>query len=498
MEIEFQKAKNGEETAVCNNILLHSSYAPSREAERFVQNLTFPFSPDIIIITEPALSYSAAFLKEKYKNCRIGAIRYCPAFNNFNFNFDFIINYYEHPDFEAYLENIFNEEILINIQFISWEPSARAFASENSIVWNCIKAALERAKTILVTRQFFEKKWLLNTIKFCQFAKKTLTLSGVIDKDAVILSSGPSLSCAISVIKELREAFFVICLSSAISACLKYDIIPDLCMSTDGGFWAGEHLKELEKYDIPLALAIEGHCSKKLLNKNRILPLVYDDGISLELAKECNLKSNHAVRNGTVSGTALLFALEYFTKDIFLCGLDMACQKGFQHIQPNELEKNSAPFDNRLSCKEKRLVRASLSSESLEIYKNWFIQNPVETKNRKVFRVIEKDKAQNNLNWIKDINEKEFSEILKNQNSCSCKESLYSTKKNYFTEHNENYISKKIYEYITESDENEKWKHQLFPLDFAALKHNPENTVILDKINKEYKKIMEKILNILK
>ena len=53
LNILFQKAKNGEETAIADKLFLHSNYAPSKEAERFVENLSIPYTPSAIIITEP-------------------------------------------------------------------------------------------------------------------------------------------------------------------------------------------------------------------------------------------------------------------------------------------------------------------------------------------------------------------------------------------------------------------------------------------------------------
>ena len=149
MQITFQTAKNGEETAAADNIYLHSSYAPSKEAERFAQSLNFPFTPQIIVITEPALSYAAKYIRQKYQNVKIGVIRYVKDFEKYNSNFDFVLNYFEHPDFEAYLESLYDEQKLLTIQFVSWTPSARVFANEETAVWKSIKAALERSKTFL-------------------------------------------------------------------------------------------------------------------------------------------------------------------------------------------------------------------------------------------------------------------------------------------------------------------------------------------------------------
>ncbi len=490
MQISIQKAKNGEDTASSENRFLHSSYAPSKEAERFVDRLQLPFKPEIIIITEPALSYVLPYLKKKFPDIKFGVIRYSDFFNKYNSDFDFVINYFEHKNFEYYLEEAFNEESLLSIHFLAWQPAANVFPDENKAVWQAIKAALERAKTLLITRQYFEKKWLINSSNFFKYLKKPLSMVNDISKDTVIISSGPSLKASLPWIKENREKLFIICLSSAISLCLSNKILPDLCMSTDGGFWAGEHLKKLYKYNIALAMPSEAHCNKSILKNNKILPLIYDDGISKEFSLASGLQFIHAERNGTVSGTALIFAAEHCKKDIYMCGLDLAGQKGYQHLQPNELELNNSLKDNRLFTKEKRLAASEFSNASLEIYKNWFISKKLELGNRKVYRVIEKDFRRNNLGWIEDIDENQFKkklEIIPDENKMT----------SFFIEEEYRDFSKNVYEYFEKNCENEKWKKQLFPLDYVSLSHNPQNNELYNKIENEYNKLKIKIRTIL-
>ena len=72
---------------------------------------------------------------------------------------------------------------------------------------------MERAKTLLITRQYFEKKWLLNSCNFLKYHNKLLTLNSPINKDAVIISSGPSLIPFLKTLKENQDKFFIICLS---------------------------------------------------------------------------------------------------------------------------------------------------------------------------------------------------------------------------------------------------------------------------------------------
>lgn len=488
MKISIQNAKNGEETALAEGFYLHSNYAPEKEALRFVENLSIPYTPSSIIITEPALSYTADFLKSKFPGLRIGVIRYTSFFEKYNSKFDFVLNFFEHPDFEVYLENTFSEEELLTTLFVSWAPSAKAFPREDKIVWTSIKDAMERSKTLLITRQYFEKKWFLNSCHFIKHVSNVISFDKKIDKDILIISSGPSLFPFLKTIGENQKRFFIICLSSAISLCLKYHIKPDLCMTTDGGYWAGEHLKLLSRNSLPLAIPAEGYCQKSILSKLAILPLDYGDGISSDIISSEKIPSKKAFRNGTVSGTALLFAYNYGIKNIYLAGLDLACQKGFQHTQPNQLEINASSHDNRLHTKASRLTRSELTNGSLDIYKNWFINSQLDTSDRKVFRLMEETDKKNNLGWIKDINLETF-------NSCISK---INNKSNF---------SFSVVKQLNKSDFNidlffdekksEIWKKQLFPLDYVNLAHNPKNQSIQNKIDQEWIQLKKQAINIL-
>ena len=488
MKISIQKAKNGEDTALADGHFLHSNYAPVKEAQRFAENLTLPFKAEKLIILEPALSYAADYIRARFPDLKIGAVRYEKAFAQFNSKFDFVLNYYEHEDFTSYLEQIFNEEELLSTCFISWPASAQVYKDIEKNIWISLKSAMERAKTLLITRQYFEKKWLFNTFRFLSNVKHTVSFEGLIEKDILIISSGPSLIPFIDIIHKYQNNFFIICLSSAISLCQKYNIKADLYMTTDGGYWAGQHLKKITQTNIPLAMPAEAFCNIDLLHKANILPLIYGDGISKELTLKSGITFKKAVRNGTVSGTALLFAAQYSTKNIYFSGLDLACQKGFQHTQPNELEINNSIFDNRIKNKNTRLIRSELTNGSLDIYRDWFISNNLNLKNRSVYRLIEKDSAMNNLQWIKDLSLKDFSLHLKNETE---------EKENIFFKTNYQFDPESFSSLLNNSEKIEHWKHQLFPLDYVSLSHNIDNKEIKDKIDDEWKKLKIKISGLL-
>ncbi len=486
MNVEFIQAKNGELTAKLNSIFLHSAYSPSNEANRFINNLECNFTPTTIIFCEPGLNYLLKFAKLRFSNCSFGVIRYSSDFNDYNSEYDISISSKDiSNNFDNFLLNKLGEEKLCSCLFISWAPTSKVFSEMDNIVWSSIKKATEKSKTLLITREYFEKKWFLNTCKFIKNIKSGYLLKEKISLPVLIIASGPSLKKNLEIIAKYQKYFFIICLSSAISVVKKSDIVPDLCLSTDGGYWAGEHLKTLKKSSLPLALPTEGYSPISVLN-NRIIPLFYNDGFSYKLLKQLNFKGIKAERNGTVSGTALDFALSNFTNDIYFLGLDLSSVKGYQHTQPNEIELNNSLKDNRIFSNEKRAAIGSFPSASLKIYEEWFKNK--ELLNHKVFRVIENDEINNKLGQIKDLSSQEFLEI------CKLLKQQKNTFNDYFIKTDYNFTNKQILDFITTEIQNENTRKLLFPLDYVSLSHNSlDSTAILQRINTKTEKLLSKI-----
>ena len=479
--IEFKPCKNQETTAIANGFMLHSSYNPSREAERYVENLSILPYEDTIILLEPAISYCLVFLRKKYPDKKIGVIRFSDAFEEFNKGFDFVINHFDiNNNLDEILFNKLGEERLFSVHFAEWEASKNAFPELYQSAVIKIKESLEKAKTLLVTREYFEKKWFLNSLSFIKYINKKAVIQDKIKKDVLILASGPSIHTSIEIIKNNQEKFFIICLSSALPVCKYYGIRIDLCISTDGGFWAGQHLKHIAK-DTILALSPESFVSKKTLEDNPILPLAYPDGISKKILDLCNFTNTfEAERNGTVSGTAAKFALKYFSGNIYFLGLDLANGKGFQHEQPNEIETNNSLYDFKINSKEKRSYKSEISEGSLKIYRQWFENNSFENK---VFRVI--DSKNKKLGSIKDIKSSEFKQI--------CMKIQQSTTTNDMIMFEENRACIKKLTNNKEQLFNSENLKQLFPLTSLSLKHSPENSDLQKRLLDEKNKLLKKL-----
>ncbi|MBQ0004209.1 MAG: DUF115 domain-containing protein, partial [Treponema sp.] len=374
MLLEYSKAKNESLTCKYNNIFLHSSYNPQNESFRFAETVNPGFIPENIIVIEPALSYCKIDLEKKFPSSKLSAIRIISDIKNeISFDKEFIFKNYSQLKNELF--NYFGETGLLNSFFITWPPAAKCFSEKDNEIWILIKELLKECQNILATRQFFSKRWIKNEIKFLSCISKCSKINKV-DVPVFITASGPSLKNCLSFLKENQNNFFIIACSSSIKALLNNKIIPDLCISTDGGFWAKKHLYELIKYpQIKLALTMESNVSSRLFKSNTIIPLAYCDNYDNSIFDNFHISYNKAVRNGTISGTALELALSLTDKEIYFAGLDLEASKGFVHTAPNELEIENSIKDNKLKTCDTRLFSQGLESTQLEIYRNWFISN---------------------------------------------------------------------------------------------------------------------------
>lgn len=372
----FFNAKSGDSTCTVNDILLHSRYDPVREASVFCDNLSYDFAPMFVVMAEPALSYSAQFLRQKFPNAKLCCIRYSHDFDNYNALWDYVLFC---DNEESLCENLFNllgEDGIALSLFLSWQPCQKAFMTQALITKNAIKDSIKKATAVMATRKQFSPLWLKNAFAFCSYLTHPIIVKNDIalsksTQDIIITASGPSLENVLPFIKSVANNVFVIALSSSVKVLLNYGINPNLVMSTDGGFWARKHIANLPT-SFSLALTAEAATSYSILEQNPILPLTYNDSLEAKLQAVCGFAPVQVKRNGTVSGTALSLAQKLTSGCIYFCGLDMCATNGLSHARGNFLESERETKETRLWTHETRLFAQGLESYALDLYAAWF------------------------------------------------------------------------------------------------------------------------------
>lgn len=478
--LEYEDTKDSEKTFKINNSYYHSKYSPQKEAERFLDSQTIPYKPSVFFIIEPGFDYLSKLIKNKYPDSKVIKIKIIKNLIENRYAWDRIL------DFDDSLEQIFNsdftEEDFLCSQLLIWPPAMNFFKEECIQTASYYKKSFEYHKTLLTTCEYFEKKWLINSVNNYKYIKNSICLKTKIEKPVLITASGPSLGKIIPFVKTNRDSFFIMALSSSVKALLTNEIAPDLVLTTDGGYWAGEHLKALQNKNIPVAITSEAYLQKNLLQTSPVLLLNYPDDITgLYNSTKSRILAS---RCGTVSGTALYLAKSLTDKEIYFAGLDLSCGKGFQHIQPNELELNSCKKDFRLKTKNTRLIPGEFNSASLEVYLQWFkdLQNI-----KNVYRVI--DNPKNNLGQIKDISCSSFTAKTFCPSDC----------KDFFEpfEINKNINYKSL---ISDLNINSKITKRIFPADIIALNkclNEEEKKAIIKRLEEKLDKLKNKLLRII-
>lgn len=376
-------------------VKLHSAYNPQKEAERFSETITG--SPKIIIITEPGESYLAPVLRNKFPHAKLIAIRYT---DTYFLSSDKLWNSVWRPvhgNLDFFLLNNIPDELLCVTLFLPWKPAEKFWKEAADFVWKTIATSIKMIQSVIATRSFFGVRWLKNITDNFLFAENISNFE-FYNEDSFFAASGCSLKTFLKTEKNMLNKKFISAAASAVPALSAYGINPDLCISTDGGFWAASHIKALSS-KIPVAFPPEAKIPYNILAKNPCVFLTYGSLIEAYFFTGLNILPKKAKRNGTVSGTAVDLLLDYTKGNIYISGLDLEGSKGFSHAQPHESLKSKENSFFKINPISQFAAVSNFDTRSLEIYAKWFSQMNSERAER-IFRIGSEGKTIENIKRI--------------------------------------------------------------------------------------------------
>lgn len=383
-------------------VKLHSAYNPQREAERFCG--TIRDNPKIIIITEPGESYLVMPLRKKFPKARLIAIRYT---DHYFLSSDKMWDAVWRPangNLLFFLINNIPDELLSVSVFLPWKPADTVWQESADFVWKTISSSIKLLQSLIATRSFFGKRWLKNIFYNFIFAENPVAFEFT-NNDSVFAASGPSLEFFLTNCKAALQKRFILAASSAAAALLARSIRPTLCITTDGGFWASGHLKNLPK-NIVTAFPPEARVHGDILKNNPCLFLNYGSALENLFFTQLEIPAKKAKRNGSVSGTAADFLLDHTGGNIYAAGLDLKPSKGFAHVRPHESKTLKEESFTRVNTVSGFAALSNLDGRSLAAYAAWFSQMPKHRAER-IFRI---GTAGEKIENIHNIDEKSFIE----------------------------------------------------------------------------------------
>lgn len=348
--------------------VLHSRYDPVKEAIRFLDQQAFSFRPAIVVVTEPGDSYLVEPLRNRFPGAVLIAIRYQDSsFRDTDRLWDAVWRPGCGSALVPFLFNCVPDELLPVTSFLCWKPSDTVWPETARMVWEGISSLIRTQQSVMYTRSMFGRRWFLNMVKNCALAENPY-LAPKTAKPVVLAAAGPTLE---KLFPFNRSGYYVCSVSAASSCLAEYDCQPDICIATDGGFWAIDHFRNFSAL-VPVAFPLEAAIPERVLENNPVILLSYGSQLEAVFHDNCGIVAEPAFRNGTVAGTAALYALAHTTSCVLAAGLDLAPTSSFSHARPNVADPLTDISTDRLRPLAGALHAKNRNYGALETYAGWF------------------------------------------------------------------------------------------------------------------------------
>ncbi|ULQ60008.1 DUF115 domain-containing protein [Brucepastera parasyntrophica] len=360
---------------------LHSKYNPQKEASRYIESLDISFKPRFVVVTEPGESFLASVIRSVYPDSKIIAIRYQDEYFEESDNlWDAVWRPLSGGDVGTFLFNLIPDELIPLTLFLPWKPSDTFWPEKAEMVWHSIASLFRLQKSIMYTRTHFGKRWFSNMIAN-SLSFRTILQPVYTRKPVLLAAAGPSLEKILPTDRELRENIFLCAVSSAVSCLAAHNCVPDLCIATDGGYWAKMLFQNLAE-TVPVAIPMDAAVPSGLCDRNPILPLSYGSHLESKLFDLCGITPEKAVRNGSVAGTAALYALSHTCSNVYAAGLDLSVSDSFSHARPHPSDVLYETTSDRFSPLQTKLTGDNFQNLSLGMYADWFSSRKQDFKER--------------------------------------------------------------------------------------------------------------------
>lgn len=354
---------------------LHSGYNPQAEAARYLAHAVSLAAPECIVVTEPGESHLAGAIRRKFPGAKIYAIRYQ---DDFFLDSDPLWDSCWRPASgispEAFLFRHIPDESLPQTVFLPWKPAETFWPQAAERVWQAIASVIRVQQSVMQTRAVFGRRWLKNTVHNLAAAENIIRCPEI-RRAPLLVASGPQLErFPASFYQNLHTRFFLCGLSSASAFLHARRVVPDIFLSTDGGYWAGRLFQTIPA-PVPVLFPPEACIPDTVLERNPCVFLTYGSECENTLFPLCGILPENGERNGTVSGTAVMFFLKHTAFPVYSIGLDLQPGSGYPHGRPHPFspETNGRAF--RFHPLESQVVQSKLNS-ALDIYRSWFARLP--------------------------------------------------------------------------------------------------------------------------
>ncbi len=429
--LEIENAKNGSVTAKENNIMLHSKYNPEKEAEALIN--TFDEEKSVAIFLSFGLGYAPIAFAKKYPDSTIiifesdskrffSALKVLDWENVFNHKKIILALEASLDDVSSLLANYSTNQIHA---FKTKPQTAHAEEYFNSVE-KIILQNKSKEDVNTNTLEKFANLWMSNSCRNLNYIQQLDGVQKFSNKAQsipfVIIAAGPSLSSILPFLAEIKKRAILVCVDTALHACLKHNVEPDFIILADPQYYCSLHLEFLESPSSILITEIAAYPSVFRFNcKEKVLfSSMFPIGQYFE-NKLCS--KGKLAAGGSVTTSAWDFALLCNSKEIFIVGMDLGFPKKETHIRGSRFEENAHSTSTKLRTTEAQslasLYEASsyftkdyndneiLTNKKMDLFAWWFESNckKIESTQTKTYSLTQESRK---INGIKKYSLQDF------------------------------------------------------------------------------------------
>ena len=300
----------------------------------------------------------------------------------------------------------------------------KVWITENQNMIPKIKDVIQKALGIISADYsvlvHFGKVWTSNILNNAKLYKSNSTQTFNIseetkNKTAVIVAAGPSLDSSIKVLSE-REKFYIIATDTAGSSLLKRGITSDVIISIDGQNVSFNHFVHSDSNPLyAFDLCANSSAVQHIADSNAKI-LFFTSGHPLSEA--INISSGSLLPKlfsgaGTVTITAVDFALQAGFEKILILGADFSYSKGKAYTSGTYLESLYQKDSDKLFSAEKLYSKLMYRTSLIQVSDNTFTTEILEAYKLSLEKYLE----------IKGINYSKENDIYK-INAGTCNQNL--------------------------------------------------------------------------
>ncbi len=369
--LEYIEAKNGSSSASYEGIMLHSKYNPEREAEQLVSTCSDDCPCAVFLAF--GLGYAPIVFAKKHPDAALILVEKDPVF---------LFAAFATLDWQPVLEHseiIFAVDADVQTASSLIRPhnsndmaifSNAAWTSHDKEYFETLRSAISRDshknQVNTNTLEKFSRLWLRNSCKNLPYLAQ---LGGVKDYFGiapstvpfVVLAAGPSLETILPHLAELKKRAVLICVDTALRACLNAGVEPDFIVLVDPQYACARHVEFLSS---PTSVLIaESAVWPSVFRFNCREIVLCSSLFPIGQYFERHLGQKGALgAGGSVATTAWDFARKCGAKKIYMAGMDLGFPGKQTHIRGSQFEERSHRLSKRTNTAESDGVNALFSA----------------------------------------------------------------------------------------------------------------------------------------